>query len=341
MGSRIAEVHNGSSLFTGDAGQGESNIRRWIIENDWLEAIIALPENMFYNTGIATYVWVLTNRKRENRRGRVQLIDATEWFTPLRRNLGKKNCEFSEEHIRAICDLVMNPRETEKSKLFPNEAFGYWKVTVERPLRLAVDLSPERLARFEKACKAAKDMPLHNLARRISETLGAGPHLDFNFFMNACEVDADKNGLKLTAKRQKLLQSELCDASENAARVIRKIHKPGKMTADSIHGLFEVVVDNKTCVVEYEPDTALRDTEQVPLLEEGDIEAFFKREVLPYTPNAWIDPDKTQIGYEISFTRHFYKPVPMRTLKEIKADIYSLEQETDGLLEQIVGENES
>ena len=125
LGSRIAEVHNGSSLFTGDAGQGESNIRRWIIENDWLEAIIALPENMFYNTGIATYIWVLANRKSEERKGKVQLIDATEWFVPLRRNLGKKNCEFSEEHIRAISVLVVNPVETEKSKIFPNEAFVF------------------------------------------------------------------------------------------------------------------------------------------------------------------------------------------------------------------------
>ena len=137
LGSRIAEVHNGSSLFTGDAGQGESNIRRWIIENDWLEAIVALPLNMFYNTGIATYVWVLTNRKPEHRKGRVQLIDATRWSTPLRRNLGQKNCELSSENIRQIVETFLDFEETEQSKIFPNEAFGYWKVTVERPLRLA------------------------------------------------------------------------------------------------------------------------------------------------------------------------------------------------------------
>jgi type I restriction enzyme M protein len=340
LGSRIAEVHNGSSLFTGDAGQGESNIRRWIIENDWLEAIIALPENMFYNTGIATYIWVLTNRKSEERKGKVQLIDATEWYVPLRRNLGKKNCEFSEEHIRAICDLVVNPVETEKSKIFPNEAFGYWKVTVDRPLRLAVDLSPARLERFAKTCAKAKEEPLANLAHRVADSLGAGPHLDFNAFMDACDTDADKHGVKLTAKRKKLLQSELCDTSEDAAPVLKKIYKPGKATPDPIHGLFEAEVGGKHCVVEFEPDTALRDSEQVPLLEEGGIEAFFRREVLPYTPDAWIDPGKTQVGYEISFTRHFYRPAPMRTLDEIKADIYALEQETEGLLEQIVGEAE-
>ena len=339
LGSRIAEVHNGSSLFTGDAGQGESNIRRWIIENDWLEAIIALPENMFYNTGIATYIWVLTNRKREERRGKVQLIDASEWFVPLRRNLGKKNCEFSEEHIRAICDLVLNPVETEKSKIFPNKAFGYWKLTVERPLRLAVDLSEARLARFGKLCAEAKEEPLTDLARRLAGKMGAGPHPDFNAFMDTCEAEADKHGVKLTAKRKKLLQSELCDTSEEALPVLKKVHRKGT-SPDPIHGLFEAVIAGKSCVVEYEPDTALRDSEQVPLLEEGGVRAFFEREVLPYTPDAWIDARKTLIGYEISFTRHFYKPVPMRTLDEIKADIYALEQETEGLLEQIVGEEE-
>ena len=339
LGSRIVEVHNGSSLFTGDAGQGESNIRRWIIENDWLEAIIALPENMFYNTGIATYIWVLTNRKSEERRGTVQLIDASEWFVPLRRNLGKKNCEFSEEHIRTICNLVLNPVETEKSKIFPNKAFGYWKLTVDRPLRLSVDLSESRLARFGKICAEAKEEPLIDLARRLAEKLGAGLHLDFNAFMDACDADADKYGVKLTAKRKKLLQTELCDTSEDAAPVLKKMHRKGT-SADPIHGLFEAVIEGKSCVVEYEPDTALRDSEQVPLLEEGGVRAFFEREVLPYTPDAWIDARKTLIGYEISFTRHFYKPVPMRSLDEIKADIYALEQETEGLLEQIVGEEE-
>ena len=136
LGSRIAEVHNGSSLFTGDAGQGESNIRRWIIENDWLEAIVALPLNMFYNTGIATYIWILSNRKPAHRQGKVQLIDATQWFKPLRKNLGKKNCELSAEDIQKITDTFLAFKESEQSKIFPNKAFGYWKVTVERPLRL-------------------------------------------------------------------------------------------------------------------------------------------------------------------------------------------------------------
>ena len=283
LGSRIAEVHNGSSLFTGDAGQGESNIRRWIIENDWLEAIIALPENMFYNTGIATYIWLLSNRKGTDRKGKVQLIDASGWFVPLRKNLGKKNCEFSTEQIQQISDLIVNPRETEQSKIFSNEAFGYHKITVERPLRLK-DIDPEK-AYSSKEIKAL-----------------------------AAEGKADENGIP----------------------VIRKIHKSGK--ADPLHGLFARTIGGKKCVVEYEPDTNLRDTEQVPLLEDGGIEAFFKREVLPYVPDSWIDESKTQIGYEISFTRYFYKPVQMRTLDEIMKDIRAIEKETDGLLNEIVGD---
>ena len=285
LGSRIAEVHNGSSLFTGDAGQGESNIRRWIIENDWLEAIVALPENMFYNTGIATYIWLLSNRKSSERKGKVQLIDASGWFVPLRKNLGKKNCEFSEGQIQQIADLIVNPRETEQSKIFPNEAFGYHKITVERPLKLK-DIDPEK-AYSPKEIKAL-----------------------------VAEGKADENGIP----------------------VIKKIHKSGK--ADPLHGLFGRTIGGKKCVVEYEPDTNLRDTEQVPLLEDGSIEAFFKREVLPYVGDAWVDESKNQIGYEISFTRYFYKPAQMRTLEEIMADIRDIEKETDGLLNEIVEDEE-
>ncbi len=182
LGSRIAEVHNGSSLFTGDAGQGESNIRRWILENDWLEAIIALPLNMFYNTGIATYIWVLTNRKLAHRKGKVQLIDATGWYKPLRKNLGKKNCELSEEDIRRIVDTFLAFQESEQSKIFPNAAFGYWKIIVERPLRLRVDLSEAACIQFHRVCKAVDEEPLANLIDRVARALGRGPHLDFNHY---------------------------------------------------------------------------------------------------------------------------------------------------------------
>ena len=295
LGSRIAEVHNGSSLFTGDAGQGESNIRRWIIESDWLEAIVALPLNMFYNTGIATYIWVLANRKPEHRKGKVQLIDATQWYKPLRKNLGKKNCELSEEDIQRICQTFLDFKETEQSKIFPNAAFGYWKVTVERPLRLK-GIDPNR-AYSPKEIKALKE----------------------------------------TAERD-----------EKAQPVITKIHKPTKTKADPLRGLFETTISGKSCVVEYEPDSELRDTEQIPLLEEGGIEAFLRREVLPHATDlpapcaprqagAWYNPESIKTGYEISFTRYFYKPQPLRTLEEIRADILALEKETEGLLGQIIG----
>ena len=225
IGSRVAEVHNGSSLFTGDAGQGESNIRRWIIENDWLEAIVALPLNMFYNTGIATYIWVLSNSKASRRKGKVQLIDATQWFHPLRKNLGNKNCEFSEEDIRRNCDVFLAFEDTEQSKIFPNEAFGYWKVTVERPLRLTADLSPERRQSFRDACRDANEEPLANLVDRVGAELGPGPHRDFNRFMSAVTADADAHGVKLTAKRKTLFRTSLASRDETAEPVIRTVHR--------------------------------------------------------------------------------------------------------------------
>jgi len=292
LGSRIAEVHNGSSLFTGDAGQGESNIRRWIIENDWLEAIVALPLNMFYNTGIATYVWVLTNRKPPQRKGKVQLVDATAWFTPLRRNLGKKNCELSPADIDRVVRTFLDFDEAEaaeQSKVFDNADFGYYKVQVERPLRLA-GTEPGRVYK-------------------------------------AAEIKT----LKETAERD-----------ESVPPIIKKLHKLGTR-ADPLLGRFEAEVDGKTRVVEYEPDSELRDNEQITLTEPAGewrdgIEAFIRREVLPYAPDAWIDESKTKIGYEISFTRHFYKPTPLRTLDEIRADIRALEAETENLLAEIVGD---
>jgi type I restriction enzyme M protein len=293
LGSRIASVHNGSSLFTGDAGQGESNIRRWIIENDWLEAIVALPLKMFYNTGIATYVWVLSNRKEDRRKGKVQLIDATDWFTPLRKNLGEKGVEVSSTDADKVLEAfkAFNEYEdTDHSKVFDGVDFGYHKITVERPLRIA----------------------------------GVDPHRVY------------------TAKEIKQLKEDGV-RDESAPPLIRKA-LPYSATPDPLHGKYEAVIDGRARVVEYEPDTELRDTEQVPLTEPaGDyadgIEAFFRREVEPYAADAWIDDSKTKIGYEISFTRHFYKPASMRTLAEIQADIRALEAETEDLIAEIAGED--
>ena len=283
LGSRIAQVHNGSSLFTGDAGSGESNVRRWIIENDWLEAIVALPLNMFYNTPIATYVWVLSNRKSTNRVGKVQLIDATSWYRPLRKNLGKKNCEFAPEDIDRVVQAFLSFEETEHSRIFPNDEFGYRKVTVERPLR-AVGIDAQT-AYAPRDIKAMKD------EGRISS--GGHP-------------------------------------------VIRRIHKPTKVEADQLRGRFPMTIGGKPVVVEFEPDADLRDTETVPFREEGGVEAFIRREVLPHAPDAWIDEAKTQVGYEISFTRYFYKPQPLRSLTEIRADIEAAERDADGLMSKIL-----
>ena len=337
LGSRIAEVHNGSSLFTGSAGQGESNIRRWIIENDWVEAIVALPLNMFYNTGIATYVWVLTNRKPEHRRSKVQLIDATKWFRPLRKNLGKKNCELGPHDIERICRTFLDFEETEESRIFDNEAFGYWKVTVERPLRLKVDLSSVRCRAFSETCRQAEEEPLANAVERVAETLGPGPHLNFNVFLEALKADMSGRRAKLTAKRKKLLQTALAERDETAEPVIKKANRRGT-APDPIRGIYEVGEGSAGLrVVEYEPDTALRDTEQIPLQEEGAIEGFLRREVLPYAGDAWYVAKSVRIGYEISFNRYFHKPEPMRTLDEIGEDILAVERETEGLLLEILG----
>ncbi len=318
----------------------KANIRRWIIENDWLEAIIALPENIFYNTGIATYVWVLTNRKSDERKGTVQLIDATTWYQPLRKNMGKKNCELSEINIQDICDLITRPEETEQSKIFPNEAFGYQKVIVERPLRLSVDLTDKNLHRFERLCIEAKETSLYSVVASVVSKIGVGPHKNYNRFLDAIEAKAGEMSEKLPAKSKKFLKDNLAVVDESAEAVIKKIYKAGKATPNPLYGLYETEIDGKKVVVEYEPDTTLRDSEQIPLLEDGDIASFIEREVLPYTPDAWVDGANTRVGYEISFTKHFYKPIPMRTLEEIKADILAIEQETEGLLEEIIGDAE-
>jgi len=412
LGSRIAEVHNGSSLFTGDAGQGESNIRRWLIENDWLETIVALPLNLFYNTGIATYIWVLTNRKPEHRQGKVQLIDASSWFKPLRKNLGKKNCELAADDIRRICDTYLDFIETEQSKIFPNKAFGYYKVTVERPLRLHSQLTipaiealrfasgdeeirsqlydefgdnifddffavekalEKRLAEWGNADEGdddeeggtqkglpekkkkklldertwERDARLLEIATNLRQTVGGELFTDHNLFREVVYKVIKQSGRKVGLADLKLILRAVSWREESAPPVIAKVYKPGKMTANPLYGLYEVKLPSpsgrgaggeggRTCVVEYEPDTDLRDTEQVPLLEEGGIEAFIRREVLPYTPDAWIDETKTKIGYEISFTRHFYKPQPLRTLDEIRADILAVQQEAEGVLDELL-----
>jgi type I restriction enzyme M protein len=402
LGSRIAEVHNGSSLFTGDAGQGESNIRRWLIENDWVEAIVALPLNLFYNTGIATYVWVLSNRKPEHRKGKLQLINATQWFRPLRKNLGKKNCEFSPEDIERISRAFLDFKEAPESKIFPNAAFGYWKVTIERPLRLHSQLTLKRIetlrfasgdeevraalyeefgadlfanfARVSVALEqrladwgsdeepdeddedvAKKGLPdkkkkklldrrtwerdgrLVEAGLKLRSALGDTLFEDHNVFRKRVAAALREQDISLAATDLKRILQAVSWRVESAPPVIAKLHRPGKAKASPLYGLFGVSVDGKPAIVQYEPDPELRDTEQVPLLEEGGIEAFIRREVLPYTPDAWIKEGAAKVGYEVSFTRHFYQPQPLRTLEEISADIRAMEREAEGLLAGIIG----
>jgi type I restriction enzyme M protein len=415
LGSRIAVVHNGSALFTGDAGQGESNIRRWVLENDWLEAIIALPLNIFYNTGIATYIWVLANKKAAHRKGKVQLIDASQWFQPLRRNLGKKNCELSDADIARILDLYLGePRETAESKWFDTQDFGYWKITVERPLRLKSQLSDERIeslrfASGDEALRAEiyathgdalytefakrkpaieawlkgedqdeqdsadddsedsgdevdasaarkavpakrrkklldastwqRDKALMEVAKRAQQLLTSAVFDDHNVFRARFDAALKALGERLSAAEKKTLYKAVSWRDETAPPVIarRTKLKAGEHFEPGFDGAHLETVGKDRFMVEYEPDSELRDTEQVPLTEPGGIDAFFEREVLPHAPDAWIATDKTQIGYEISFARYFYKPAPLRTLEEIRADILRVMQESEGLLHKIVG----
>ena len=337
LGSRIVEVHNGSSLFTGDAGQGESNLRRYIIENDWLEAIIALPENMFYNTGIATFIWIVTNRKAIHRRGKVQLIDATELKSSLRKNLGNKNCEFTPEIRKQISDMLINFEHNEQSMIFENEEFGYHKITVERPLRLSIKLAKEDIEEFAEICEQQKETALMPVIYAVAEKLQFTTISDFNLFVKELGNIAAKLNVKIPAKRLNLIKNSLAQIDENAEKVIKKIHKSGKVEANPLFGLFNTTIDGKECIVEYEADSNLREMEQIPLLHEGGIEQFFIDEVLSFAADAWIDDSKTQIGYDISFTKYFYKPVQLRTIDDIAADIKALEAETDGLLNEIIG----
>jgi type I restriction enzyme M protein len=294
LGSRIVEVHNGSSIFTGDAGSGESNARRYMIENDLVEAIIAIPENMFYNTPLGTFIWVLSNKKEEKRKGKIQLIDATAMKSPLRKNMGKKNCEFTEEIRKEIVRIFLSMEESEVSMVLNNEEFGYWNVTVERPLRLHV----------------YPDRPIP------TET-----------FKRSDEYDSVIAAIEKAAKTAPLDDwTAFAKATKLKAAVLKKIRP------------FITEKDPNAKTIDGEPDTDLRDTENIPFTYEGGIDAFMENEVLTYAPDAWMDEKKTQIGYEINFTKYFYKPAELREIKEIITELQILERESDGMLSKITGE---
>ena len=291
LGSRIAEVHNGSSIFTGDAGSGESNARRYLIENDLVEAIIAVPENMFYNTGIGTYIWILSNKKEERRKGKIQLIDATAMKSTLRKNMGKKNCEFTSDIRKKIVRIFLDMEESDISMIFHNEEFGYWNVTVERPLRLRV--FPDRAIPSD-AFKKADEMA--SVCAAVERAAKTAPLDDWTAF----------------AKATKLKAAQL--------KKIRPYITEKDPTAQPID----------------EPDVDLRDTENIPFTYAGGIDSFIEKEVHPYAPDTYVDEKKTQIGYEISFTKYFYKPVELRDMSEILADLAALDKEADGVLAGIM-----
>lgn len=294
LGSRIAEVHNGSSIFTGDAGSGESNARRYMIENDLVEAIIAVPENMFYNTGIGTFIWVLSNKKEERRKGKIQLIDAAAMKSALRKNMGKKNCEFTEEIRKKIVRIFLAMEESEVSMILNNEDFGYWNVTVERPLRLRV--YPDRPIPADIFKKSDE---YNSVIAAIEKAAKNAPLDDWTAFAKATK-------LKATA--------------------LKKVRP------------FITEKDSAAQPIEGEPDVDLRDTENIPFTYAGGIDAFIKNEVLTYAPDVWVDEKKTQIGYEISFTKYFYKPVELRDMRTIISELQNLERESDGMLSKITGE---
>ena len=350
-GSRIAIVFNGSPLFTGDAGGGESNIRKWIIENDWLEAIVALPDQLFYNTGISTYIWVLTNRKEPRRQGKVQLIDGRQFFVKMRKSLGNKRNELSQEQIDDLTrihgafedgetrdlpyeDPVTHEQRTRPrvaSKVFTNEDFGYRKITVERPLRLNFAATEERIARIED--KRA----FQNLAKSKKR---AGPAHEAEVAEGQVRQEAIRALLRALAGqaggkvvRDRETFVEVLRGAEATADV--KLTAPERKAVLSALG--ERDPDAEVCrdrLGNPEPDTELRDTETVPLRE--DVDAYVAREVLPHVPHAWVDGSKTKIGYEIPLNRHFYVYEPPRPLEEIECDLQALEQEIAGLLSDVV-----
>lgn len=414
MGCRIASIHNGSSLFTGDAGSSESNIRRYLIENDLVETMIQLPNNIFYNTGIATYVWILTNKKRAERRGKVQLINASECYEKLRKNQGKRNCSITDgtdgsvnyrqqilEAYMAFAEKKATEDNKVESKIFVNDDFRYYQVTIERPLRLrckfsrlAIDemlydkadmefskwlyqtygdclfegvsgelpnikqyLQEQDIKKTDKQITSQIDIKkwqerkeLMELAHKLMELVGTDTYMDYNEFYAKVSDAAKQLGEKVSAAVLKNIARAMSVTDPEAAPVIKKEHKANSKDFETLREVYGVkeeqlsdygysaTADGKKTYVEYESDSDLRDTEKIPVKE--DIYEYFLREVRPYVGDAWINLPVTKIGCEISFTKYFYKPVPLRSLEENEADILALDKESDGFIRQLLGMEE-
>ncbi len=412
-GTRIASVHNGSSLFTGDAGGGESNIRRYIIENDWLEAIVQLPNNLFYNTGITTYIWILSNNKPANRKAKVQLIDAGQLYRKLRKNLGNKNCEFAPEHISEIVktytEMSVAEREGEQgiaAQIFDNEDFGYYKATIERPKRLKAQFTAERIetlrydrvlqepmeyayetfgesiytntkqhakelldwceknelnlssANKKKLTKAdtwKKHLHLVTHAKALQNVFGDKLYTDFNLFKKDVDDEIKAQKLNLSASDKKAILNAVSWYDAEAEKVIKKVEK---LSGDKLAKLLahldceeedlpdfgyypnghtersRSAKETKNTFITYETESDLRDTENVPL--KDNIHNYYKREVQPHVPEAWINLDATKIGYEISFNKYFYKHTPLRNIEAVTKEILELEKLSDGLIADIL-----
>lgn len=403
LGSRIASVHNGSSLFTGDAGGGESNIRRHIIENDLLECIIQLPNNLFYNTGITTYIWLLSNNKEAKRKGKVLLIDASGRFAKLRKNLGAKNCEFRPQHINEINQAYLNFEDIERegedglaAKVFNNTDFGYYKVTIDRPARLKAQFTAERIAqlRYDRTIKELmewaytsygdrvytdmkqiekeilnwcekndidlnarnrkaltstsnwkKNKELLDVATQLLEAIGDSEYNDFNQFAEQVDKELKASNTKLTASQKRQILAAVSWYDEDAEKVIKSKQKLRGDKLDQLLAHLDCTIDQlphygyyptgkKDEYITYETETDLRDTESIPLAES--IHSYFLREVHPHVPEAWIDLDKTKIGYEISFNKYFYQHKPLRSIEEVTKDILELENMSEGLIKDIL-----
>ena len=325
-GSRLGIVFNGSPLFTGGAGSGESEIRKWLIENDWLEAIIALPEQMFYNTGIGTYVWVVTNRKASERKGKIQLVDGRERWQPMRRSLGDKRRMLGEDDIATIVREYGNFAETPTSKLFDNSDFGYHRVPIERPLRLVYTMNVERKSRFLDAVPGLLDD-----VQAIDRELGRTPRSDWSEFDGLLSALLKQRSSKWKKPEMKLFRDVFTDVEPEAKPVVRDERKASNDPDARLWGWFPA--PDKKREWQYEPNSQLRDAENVQLKE--DVRDYYKREVLPHVPDSWMDREKMASAYEINFNRHFYTYTPPRPLAEIDADLKQMEEKIVRLLHEV------
>ncbi|MDP3042130.1 MAG: class I SAM-dependent DNA methyltransferase [Candidatus Omnitrophota bacterium] len=325
-GARLGIVFNGSPLFSGGAVSGESEIRKWIIENDMLEAIIAMPDQLFYNTGISTYIWIVTNRKEKERKDKIQFINAVESFSKMPRSLGNKRNEISDEHITEITKIYGEFKECEYCKIFPNEYFGYTRVTVERSLRLNFQVLKERIERLDEQPGLINLAKSKKKGKEGLREIEEGEKLKKDIKVMLLTFDS-----KLYRNREKFIEVIEQVAEKSRLEIKAPVMKAILEALSERDGTADICMDKDG---NPEPDTDLRDYENIPLMD--NIEDYFKREVLPHVSDAWMDRSKDKVGYEINFTKEFYKYKPLRSLKEIRNDILALEKETEGLMGEVL-----